>query len=77
MNKIEILKSFLSDDTIIEKYGFSDISIEQIDFVTPTAKPIVELLRQFITVVEDPRHTDRTASTSLHTFLENQLRQKS
>ena len=76
MNKLEILKSFLNDDIIREKYFFSETDIAQTDFVTPNAKPIVELLRHFITVVEDDRHTDRTASTNLHTFLENLLRQK-
>ncbi len=74
MNKLEILKSFLDDDIIKEKYAFSEVEISTVDLVTPSSKPIVELLRHFIHVVE--MHTDKTASSNIHSFIENQLRQK-
>lgn len=74
MNKLEILKSFLKDEIIMQKYG---ISQKDIDEVTPTSVSpniMISFLQNLVAVVESDKQTINTAASNLNSFLENKLR---
>ena len=76
MNKLDILKSFLRDDFIMQKYGIRQKDIDELTLTSPTTNMMILLLRKFIDLVDTSSSTTTTAASNINQFLEQRLRQK-
>ena len=74
MKKIEILKSFLEDDIVKEKYGISQKDIDTVGLTPSSSNVMIAFLQNLVMVIEDDKYTVNTAASNLNTFLENKLR---
>ena len=74
MNKIEIIKTFLRDPELMAKYGITSDDIDALTLSGTSSNPIVALLQQAVTIIENETYTVNTAAANLNSFLENRLR---
>lgn len=74
MDKIKILKSFLEDDIIKEKYGISQKDVDTVALTPVSSNVMIAFLQNLVMVIEDDKYTVNTAASNLNTFLENKLR---
>ena len=76
MTEIEILKAFLEDSEIQEKYGLSPMEVTQMTMSSrhdADAQVLVDLIRRMIREVEDKSKTVNVAAAVLNAHLENVL----
>ena len=77
MTQLDLVKSFLEDAEIQQKYGLSPDDVAQMIMSSeynPTAQVLVSLIRQLVNVVEDSGTTVNLAASRLNAHLENTLR---
>lgn len=77
MTQLDIVKSFLEDADIQEKYGLTPNEVSQMTLTSQhnaKAQVLVALVRQMVHVVEDNSTTTNLAASRLNAHLENALR---
>lgn len=77
MTQLDLVKSFLEDTAIQEKYGLTPTDVAQMTMTTQynaNAQVLVGLIRQLVNVVEDTGITPSSAASRLNAHLENALR---
>jgi hypothetical protein len=74
MNKLEIIKTFLEDDEIMEKYHFSNDEVENLSLSSLHQNSIISLVQHAVGIIENETYTTNTAAANLNSFLENRLR---
>lgn len=77
MTQLDLVKSFLEDTDIQEKYGLTPADVAQMTMNTQynaNAQVLVGLIRQLVNVVEDDNTTPNSAASRLNAHLENALR---
>ena len=73
MNQLEILKAFLQDKSIMQKYGISQKEIDEITLSTISSNKMITFLKHLVYIVENEK-TVNTAASNLNKFLEQNLR---
>ena len=76
MTQLDIVKAFLQDAEIQEKYGLTPAEVDQISLVSqhaPKAQILVNLIRRMVNEVEDPTKTVIVAASVLNQTLTNTL----
>ena len=76
MTQLDIVKAFLQDAEIQEKYGLTPAEVDQISLVSqhaPKAQILVNLVRRMVNEVEDPTKTVIVAASVLNQTLTNTL----
>lgn len=77
MTQLDLVKSFLEDTNIQEKYGLTPDDVAQMTMTTQyntNTQVLVGLIRQMVNVVEDASTTTNSAASRLNAHLENTLR---
>ena len=77
MTQLEIVKSFLQDTDIQQKYGLTPADIDQMTMqsqYTAKAQILVNLVRRMVMEVEDQSKTVNIAASVLNQTLETALR---
>ena len=77
MTQLDLVKSFLEDTEIQEKYGLTADDVAQMTMSSeynPNAQVLVSLIRQMMSVMEDSSTTVNLAASRLNAHLENALR---
>ena len=77
MTQLDLVKSFLEDAEIQQKYDLSPYDVAQMTMSSeynPTAQVLVSLIRQLVNVAEDSSTTVNLAASRLNAHLENALR---
>lgn len=77
MTRIDIVKAFLEDADIQQKYGLSADEVAKMTMSSQhnsDAQVLVSLIRQMVNVVEDSGTTVNLAASRLNAHLENALR---
>lgn len=77
MTQLDLVKSFLEDAEIQQKYGLTPDEVAQMTMTSeynPDAQLLVSLIRQLVNVVEDAGTTVNLAASRLNAHLENALR---
>ena len=77
MTQLDLVKSFLADADIQQKYGLTPDDVAQMTMTSqynPNAQVLVSLIRQLVNVVEDDGTTINLAASRLNAHLENILR---
>lgn len=77
MTQIDLVKSFLEDTEIQQKYGLNPTEVAHMTMSSQhnsEAQIFVSLIRQMISVVEDSSTTVNLAASRLNANLENALR---
>ena len=77
MTQLDIIKAFLQDVEIQQKYGLTPDEVANMTMSSKhntEAQVIVDLIRQMVNVVEDSGITVPTAASRLNGHLENILR---
>ncbi|GAB2564772.1 hypothetical protein [Spirosoma areae] len=77
MTQIDIVKAFLEDADIQQKYSLTPDEVTQMTMSSQhnaEAQVLVSLIRQMVNVVEDSGTTVNLAASRLNAHLENALR---
>lgn len=77
MTQLDIVKAFLNDAEIQEKYGLTAADVAQLTMQShykPETQVLVGLIRRMVTEVEDQSKTVNVAASVLNNTLENTLR---
>lgn len=77
MTQIDIVKAFLEDTDIQQKYSLTPDEVAQMTMSSQynsDAQVLVSLIRQMVNVVEDSGTTVNLAASRLNAHLENALR---
>ncbi len=77
MTQLDLVKSFLEDKEIQEKYDLTSDEVAKMTMTSeynPNAQVLVSLIRQMVNVVEDSGTTVNLAASRLNAHLENALR---
>lgn len=77
MTQLDLVKSFLEDAAIQERYGLTPDDVAQMTMTSqynPDAQVLVSLIRHMVSVVEDDNTTVNLAASRLNAHLENALR---
>lgn len=77
MTQLDIVKSFLEDTDIQQKYDLTPGDVSQMTLTSQhnaNAQVLVSLVRQMVNVVEDAGTTTNLAASRLNAHLENALR---
>ena len=77
MTQLDLVKSFLEDADIQQKYNLTPDDVAQMTMTSqynPNARVLVDLIRQMVNVVEDDNTTVNLAASRLNAHLENALR---
>jgi pilus assembly protein TadC len=77
MTQLDLVKSFLEDTEIQQKYGLSPADVVQMTMnsqYNSDTQVLVSLIRQMVSVVEDSGTTVNLAASRLNLHLENALR---
>ena len=72
MTQLELVKAFLEDAEIQEKYGLTPNDVSQMTMTSQhnaKAQVLVGLIRQMVNVVEDRNTTPNVAASRLHAHL--------
>jgi hypothetical protein len=73
MFQLEIVKSFLKDPTIQQKYGISASEVETLSLTSQHKSPFVDVVRRMVKEVED-ESTITVAAAQLNLLLEKKLK---
>lgn len=76
MTQLDIVKAFLQDAEIQQKYGLMPDEVDQITLVSqhaPKAQVLVNLVRRMVDEVENPTKTVTVAASVLNQTLNNSL----
>lgn len=76
MTQLDIVKAFLQDAEIQQKYGLTAHEVDQITSTSqhaPKAQVLVNLVRRMVKEVEDPTKTVTVAASVLNQTLTNSL----
>lgn len=73
MFQLEIVKSFLKDPTIQQKYGISINEVETLSLTSQHKSPFVDVVRRMVKEVED-ESTITVAAAQLNLLLEKKLK---
>ena len=77
MTQLDLVKSFLEDADIQDKYGLTPDDVAKMTMSSeynPKAQILVSLIRQMMNVMEDSGTTVNLAASRLNAHLENALR---
>ena len=74
MNRLEILKAFLQDAEIMQKYGIKQKELDDLTLSTSSPNLFITLVQQFVGLVEEEKRTETTIVSNLNQFLEQKLR---
>lgn len=77
MTQLDLVRSFLEDAEIQQKYGLTPDDVAQMTMTSqynPDAQVLVSLIRHMVSVVEDDSTTVNSAASRLNAHLENALR---
>ncbi len=77
MTQLDIVKAFLEDAEIQEKYGLAPADVTQMTMQShykPDTQVLVGLIRRMVMDVEDQSKTVNVAASAMNTTLENTLR---
>lgn len=77
MIQLDLVKSFLEDAEIQQKYGLTPDDVAQMTMTSeynPDAQVLVNLIRRMVMEVEDQSKTVNVAAAVLNQHLENALR---
>ena len=76
MTQLDIVKSFLEDADIQQKYGLTPNDVSQMTMTSqynPDAQVLVGLIRQMVNVMDDKSTTTTLAASRLHAHLNTTL----
>lgn len=73
MNRLEVLKTFLDDEFIQEKYNISQDDIDNIDLSSSHPNNFIALLQHALSLIENDTYTVNTAASNINSFLDNIL----
>jgi predicted RNA-binding protein with PIN domain len=77
MTQLDIVKAFLQDTAIQEKYGLTPADIDQMTMqsqYTAKAQTLINLIRRMVAEVEDQSKTVNVVASVLNQTLETTLR---
>lgn len=77
MIQLDVLRAFLDDANIQEKYGITAEQVAQMTLSTPftgEAGTFIDLVRRMVKEVEDQNTTTNAVASRLNAYLENTLR---
>lgn len=77
MTQLDIVKAFLQDPDIQQKYGLTPDEVSRMTLQTQpneSAKILVDLIKRMVQDVEDTTKTPNAAAATMNLTLENALR---
>lgn len=77
MTQLDIVKAFLQDPQIQEKYGLTPDEVSRLTLQSQAnsqAKVLVDLIKRMVKDVEDKSITTKVAAATMNNTLENALR---